>query len=209
VSTGESQFWQLLAPRLVPLLAPLLVPLLARPPFPRYDRAMRRTAPALLLSLTALSLAACSTNEGAYPSLARRPAERLTGSAPVVAPAPDVTPAPIPPELTARLDVLVAQARSADALFRQHAPRTRALIAAADGAAVASENWSVATIALADLESQRSQAMIALADLDALYAAEAIKLADASAIKAARDTVIGIVAEEDTVLGELKGKLAV
>lgn len=170
---------------------------------------MRCIAPAMILSLTALSLAACSSSEGAYPSLARRPAERLTGSDPVVPPAPDATPAPIPPELTARLDVLVAQARSADALFRQHAPRTRALIAAANGAAVASESWSVATIALADLESQRSQAMIALADLDALYAAETIKLADASAIKVARDTVIAMVTEEDAVLGELKGRLAV
>ncbi|MBS0480614.1 MAG: hypothetical protein JSR96_00375 [Proteobacteria bacterium] len=158
----------------------------------------------VLFVIPALALSACAKDAGGYPSLARRPAERLSGTAPVVTPAPVETPAPVPPELIGKLDGLLAKARSADALFRQHMPRTRALVAAASGAAVASESWSVATVALADLESQRSQAMIALADLDALYAAEGVRMGDTSAIVTARDQVIALMRDEDAVLIELK-----
>jgi hypothetical protein len=160
----------------------------------------------LLLSAASLMLAACAKDQGEYPSLARRPAERISGTAPVVTPSP--VPAPPPSaELTGNLDRLVAQARAADVRFRAIAPRTRSLVDAAAGAAVASESWSVATVALADLESQRSQAMIALADLDALYAAEGIKQGDTSVIAAARDQVIALVREEDAVLNQLKDGL--
>lgn len=169
---------------------------------------MRRLPSAFLLILTTVLLAACASDAASYPSLARRPVERISGTAPVVPPSPEAAPAPPSPELTDRLDRLVTQARSADARFRQNSPRTRALIGAAGGAAVASESWAVATVALADLESQRSQAMIALADLDALYAAETVAGSDASAIARARDQVIAMVGEEDAVLNELKGRLA-
>jgi hypothetical protein len=160
----------------------------------------------ILLAVSAsLLLSACARDRGEYPSLARRPAERVSGTAPVVTPPPE---APQPPaEVTGQLDGLVAKARAADAKFRAAAPRARSLVSAAAGAAVASESWSVATVALADLESQRSQAMIALADLDALYAAEGIKQSDTRAIAAARDAVIAIVAGEDEVLNDLKGRL--
>ncbi|MBS0474798.1 MAG: hypothetical protein JSR28_06575 [Proteobacteria bacterium] len=168
-----------------------------------YGTAMRSI---LLLATASLLLAACAKDHGTYPSLARRPVERINGVAPVVTPSP--TPAPVAsPELVGNLDRLVSQARAADAKFRAETPRTRTLIAAASGAAVASESWSVATVALASLESQRSQAMIALADLDGLYAAEGVKMGDTSAIAAARDQVIGLVRDEDAVLNELKGGL--
>ncbi len=161
----------------------------------------------ILLAITAsLLLSACARDQGEYPSLARRAAERISGTAPVVAP----TEAPLPPpspEVSGSLAGHVEKARAADAKFRANAPRARSLVGAAAGAAVASESWAVATVALADLESQRSQAMIALADLDAVYASEGIKLADTSAIAAARDQVIAIVSEQDSVLNELKGRL--
>lgn len=173
-----------------------------------YGLAMRRSHTASLLALTALTLAACAKDAGTYPSLARRPAERVSGTAPVVSPAPEATPMPPPPELLDRLDRLVAEARSADARFRQNSPRTRALVSAASNAAIASESWAVATVALADLESQRSQAMIALADLDALYAAAAVAGSDSSAVARAREQVIAMVGEEDAVLSELKSQLA-
>lgn len=169
---------------------------------PCYGMAMRSI---LLAAAACLILSACAKDQGEYPSLARRPAERVSGTAPVVTPPP---PAPLPPvEVTGQLDGLVAKARAADAKFRDVLPRARSLVSAAAGAAVASESWSVATVALADLESQRSQAMIALADLDALYAAEGIKQSDTSAIAAARDAVIAIVRDEDEALNDLKGRL--
>lgn len=160
----------------------------------------------LLAAAASLLLAACAKDKGEYPSLARRPAERVSGTAPVVTPTEAPLP-PVPPEVSGNLERLVAQARAADAKFKANAPRARSLVSAASGAAVASESWSVATVALADLESQRSQAMIALADLDALYAAEGIKLGDTTAIAAARDQVIAIVSEQDDVLNGLKGQL--
>ncbi|MFM5885084.1 MAG: hypothetical protein ACKOQ3_07145 [Novosphingobium sp.] len=169
---------------------------------PCYGMAMRCLLP---LAAALLALSACARDQGEYPSLARRPAERISGTAPVVTPPPE---APQPPaEVTGQLDGLVAKARAADARFRAALPRAQALVGAAAGAAVASESWSVATVALADLESQRSQAMIALADLDALYAAEGIKLANTTAIAAARDQVIAIVSAEDDSLNALKGRL--
>lgn len=170
----------------------------------------RSIAPSLAaiaaLSLAAPTLGGCAGNDGAYPSLARRPVERITGSSPVVAPAPVPAPAPSARSL-GLLDQLVAQARSADAKFHANTPHAQALVGAAADAAIASESWAVATVALADLESQRSNVMIALADLDAAYAAATVAREDASAIAAARQQVIDIVAGEDTVLAGLKGRL--
>ncbi len=70
-----------------------------------------------------------------------------------------------------------------------------------------SESWAVASVALAGLESARSDAMIALADLDQMYAAGRIAGNDSSAIEAARTEVTGWIGEEDRVLGLLRGKL--
>ncbi len=168
---------------------------------------MSRSNALLLAAAGTLVLNACATDNASYPSLARRPVERVSGTAPAVAPAPVPAPEGPDPERTSTLDRLTAQARNADARFRTNTPHARSLIAAATGAAIASESWSIATIALADLESQRSQAMIALADLDALYAATVVARRDASTIAAARLQVVAIVAAEDAVLAGLKDGL--
>ena len=73
---------------------------------------------------------------------------------------------------------------------------------------MASEGWSVATVAVADLESARSDAMIALAEIDALYAAARINGEDAALIALARDHVTGLVDSEDKVLADLRGRIA-
>ncbi len=165
---------------------------------------MHRLASVLLLTLP---LAACAAGNDGYPSLARRPAERVTGTAAPVAPVAELTPAPPSPELAGRLGQLIAQAQVADAKFTARAGETRRLVGAASGAAVASEPWSVATVALAALESARSDAMIALADLDALYAAERVAGGDGVATGEARDRVLTLVAGEDTVLADLRGRM--
>ena len=164
---------------------------------------MTKTPLTALLGLSLL--AGCTEREGVYPSLARRPAERVSGTSEVVAPAP--LPAPPSAEQLTSLAGLVEQARAAHARFVERTARTRQLVSEAAGAAVASENWSVATVALADLESARSDAMIALADLDALYAAQRIGGADAAATSEARDTVTVLIAQEDLVLAELRGRM--
>ena len=186
---------------------------------------MRCPAPLIALAAIAL-LGGCATDNARFPSLARRPAEKLndapevvtsataspdrvTGGAGVVAGTnlPDSALEVPSPDLSARLDQLVRQARTAHARFAEHRAHTAQLVAAGAKAAVASESWSVATVALADLESARSSAMIALADLDALYAAQRIAGSDAVAIGAARDQVMGWIGEEDMVLASLRGEM--
>lgn len=85
--------------------------------------------------------------------------------------------------------------------------KAQQLANAARDSARASESWAVASVALADLESARSEAMIALADLDQHYAAARIAGSDANAIAAARDKVTGWIAEQDRVLADLRGRL--
>ena len=158
----------------------------------------------------ALILTGCGADTANYPSLARRPAERISGSSPAVpvGPAPIASPAPPSPELAARLEQLLGNVRSADVLFKARETKARLLATAAAGAPVASDSWSLATLALADLESARSNAMIALADLDALYAATRISGGDEAAIAATRDQAIAIIQQEDRILVDLYSMLA-
>ncbi len=172
--------------------------------------AMRSLSPLLVSAAIVLTLDGCAADTENYPSLARRPAERVTGTFPVSSadPAVPATPAAPNPEVAGKLAGLVGQARAADARFAAREPRARQLTSAAAGARVASEPWSVATIALADLESARSDAMIALADLDAQYTAERVSGGEGAAIAEARDQVTALVVHQDRVLAELHGRLA-
>ena len=169
---------------------------------------MRRPALPLACPALAILLAGCAADTTNYPSLARRPAERITGSAePVAADTPPPAPALPSPEVSARLAQLVAEAESAHRDFVAKRGRADELVAAARGAPVASESWAVASIALAELEAARSRAMIALADLDSLYASARVGGGPAEAIGAARQQVIALVGQEDAVLAQLRGAL--
>ena len=157
-----------------------------------------------------LALSACAADQGRYPSLARRPAERISGSSAVVAPAP--APALLPeiaasPELAARLGQLVGRIETVHQRFLARRAAAAARVSAAAGAAVASDSWSVATIALADLESTRSEAMIALADLDAMWVTARIAGEEAPALAAARDHAIALIGQEDAILAGLRGSM--
>ena len=165
----------------------------------------RPLAPLMLTAI--LMLGACATSKGEYPSLARRPAERLTATfdAP---PASEVVVLPAPPAaVTGQLGGLVGAARAADAKFRAREPRARSTVNAAGSARMGTESWGTATIAVAELEAARAQAMLALADLDLLYNDTRVRGEDPGAIGAARDTVTGLIARQDQVLGELRSRL--
>ncbi|MGH6787706.1 MAG: hypothetical protein ACREBO_12835 [Novosphingobium sp.] len=162
----------------------------------------------LVLTIAAM-LAGCAGSAGDYPSLARRPVERISGTAPVAAPDPaPAPPAPLSPELAARLTQLGNRVVAAHGKFTAREARARSLVGAAGGAAIASERWAVATVALAELESARSEAMIALADLDALYAAARIAGEEAGVIGETRTRVLAVIGREDEVLAELRGRIA-
>lgn len=176
------------------------------------DRAMR-SLPKLTAAFAALlSLTACAnTGDTRFPSLATRPGERVGGT---LAPAPRPAPPPATAATGNRLADLRASALTAHRRFGELRGRAEQLSAAARGAAIASEVWSVAQVALAELESARSQTAVALADLDSLYiaaAAAAVPTAgsgDLDAIGAARAEVTGWVTEDDAMLSSLKSRLA-
>lgn len=184
--------------------------------------ALPRKTIRLMLPLLAIPLvSACASADG-FPSLARRPAEKgawttanaagtgqVTGSAAAIAPASDsaVTQTPVSDDLPARLAQLQEAARAAHERFTSKRASAAQRVAAAHGSAVASEAWSVATVAVADLESARSDAMVSLGELDRLYVAERIDGGDGVAIAAARDQVTAWVADEDAVLADLGGRL--
>ena len=169
-----------------------------------------RVAILIPLALLALLAACASPGSDRYPSLATRPGERVSGTA-------EPVPAPAPPPATAatgsRLAQLRAQALAAHARFGERRGSAASLSAAAQGAAVASEAWSVAQVALASLEATRSEAMIALADLDSLFvdaknsAVPTGGSGDVDAIGTTRDEVSGWIGEEDATLATLRGRL--
>ena len=195
--------------------------------------ALSRMTSRMMLPILALPVIAGCTSGDEFPSLARRPPEkaasagvvaagttvahagpvagggRFAGSAPVVSPAPDatVTQAPVSADLTTRLAQLQEAARAAHGRFDGNRARAAQLVSAARGAATASEAWSVATVAIADLESARSDAMVSLGELDRLYVGERIDGGDGVAIAAVRDQVTAWVADEDAVLADLGGRL--
>ena len=197
----------------------------------RYAAAMNRAIVTLVI-LAAL-LSACASHEG-YPSLARRPGERIsaplaqaapgavprtaasqlpperiTGSAPVAAAteAAQPTPQPLPLELQSRLARLREQAREGHARFSASTAATNGLVSAARGAPVASEAWSRASVALAVLESRRSEVMVALGDLDTLYVRHRTDGEEAAEIAEVRDSVTAWVSDEDAVLANLRDRV--
>jgi hypothetical protein len=169
---------------------------------------MRSAKSTCLLAVCALALTACSNDQGGFPSLARRPAERLNTPVTEATPSPDPTPALPDPVLLGRIAAFEAKAETAHERFVARTGQARALVSAAAGAPVASEAWAVATIALSELEAARSEAMIALADLDALYARAVVDGTDSPALVKARAAVIALVGAEDRVLAELQGRLS-
>jgi len=161
----------------------------------------------IVLVPTALLLVGCATDKSQYPSLARRPAERLTASFDTPpAPVEIVRPAP-PTAVTEKLGGLVNAAEAADAKFGTREARARAVVGSAARAKIGSESWATATIAVAELEAARSEAMLALSDLDMLFNEASVSGQEAKGIGAARDKVTGLITRQDQVLAELRGRL--
>lgn len=172
-----------------------------------YGSAMLRSK--ACLSLFALvPLAACAADTTNYPSLAKREAERIANA---TIPPPALPPqGPVAdPGLDSRLAGLVAKAEAAHEKFLARRGKAETLVGAAGGAAMGSESWAVASVALADLQSARSETMLVLADLDELWVAARVDGAPAQAIETARNRVSTLVGEEDRVVAGLNERLAV
>ena len=155
------------------------------------------------LAVSAMLASCAGAPEGAYPSLAIRDIERVSGTLA----APEPLPAPEPPATLLRLDDLTDQASAAHARFLEAAPAAGRLTQ--EAGAVGTEGWARGQVALADLQAIRSQAMIALADLDRLYV-DAVTASGGGAVQpiaTARDSVGAMVAEEDRVIATLAAGL--
>ncbi|MBT2133159.1 hypothetical protein KK137_02330 [Croceibacterium sp. LX-88] len=166
---------------------------------------MRFKPTALPLLILALPLTACASASDAYPSLAIREGERVEGTMTPVIP-PVIRPA-APAGVLSRVDQLEAEASSANQAFMSATPAARRVVGAARGQDIGSENWSVAQVALAGLEAERSKAMTALADLDRLYVDAGVAGTEIERIASARESVMSLVEQQDAVLEELAGSL--
>jgi len=164
-----------------------------------------------LLILAALpALAGCATSGDRYPSLAIRDVERAEGQFEPVPSTPLAVPEvaiPAGGSLPERLAALDAAADAAHQAFLASVPAATRRANAAAGAAIGSDAWASAQVALADLDSARSMTAIPLADLDTLMVASAVQAQDVSAIEAVRQQVLAKVSEEDEVLARLRAQV--
>lgn len=181
---------------------------------PCYGAAMATCNPRLaLLVLTSSALLLCScAPRSDFPSLARRPAEDIYASA-RAAQAPPAPQPGISDGLVARLSALRAVAREAHASFVSRQPAAARAVSAASGAAKGTEAWSVASVAVAGLESARSRVGLPLADLDRLEVQASNLVADGAeadfkAVRETRAEVEAIAASETAVIDSLLGRLA-
>lgn len=162
------------------------------------------------LACAALLLGGCASNAGNYPSLAVRDVERAEGQFETVAPARIEVPSvgiDLTGDLPARLGSLVNNAEAAHREFVSSSPDAQRLVAAGAGSAVGSDSWAAAQVALANLDSARSQTAIALGDLDILAIAAAVEGVERTQIEAARQQVIALVGEEDALLERLRARM--
>ena len=171
---------------------------------------MRRTFALAAPFVLGPCLAACATPSDKYPSLAIRDVERALGQFEPVPATPldvPVVPAPAGGPLAVSLAALRASAQASHKAFLANAPMAARLADAAAGSAIGSDAWASAQVALADLDSARSNTAIALANLDTLMVAAAVQAEDVAAIEAVRQQVLDQVGEEDGTLARLRAKV--
>jgi hypothetical protein len=153
----------------------------------------------------ALLLQACSTSDG-YPSLDIRDSERVS----VTMAAPDSAgfiPFPATQATIDDLELAAANALAAHQRFVAAAGGVQAPVSRAAGAAIGSEEWAVAEIEIAGLESLRSDTMLALADIDRIFVTAVVEGEEFEAATQTRDEISRMVAEQDRVIAALLATL--
>lgn len=109
------------------------------------------------------SLCACAVTEGPYPSLAPRPAERLSFAEPA---APPPAPLVADPALDAQIATNARERAAAVAAFDTGAARAERLARAAREARAGSDRWLDAQTAIAELDALRARHQDALGALE-------------------------------------------
>ena len=168
--------------------------------------AMRRLTTLAML----FTLAGCAAAKDEYPSLQIRDVERAQGQFTPTPAAPlDVPPVPvaIPGTLAEQLATLGQQAQASHQAFLKQVPATSRLADAARGSAIGSDAWASAQVALASLDSARSNTAISLADLDTIQISRVTASENTAAVDAVRAQVLALVKQEDDTLAELRANL--
>lgn len=118
--------------------------------------------------LVVLLLSACSTTEGQFPSLERRPYESNTPiSAPEALPA---APTELPTELQTKVDALIRRHAAAQADYQRKLPAVQALASRASGSAPGTESWVNAHLELSRLDDSRADSVAVVREFDSLIA---------------------------------------
>jgi len=166
----------------------------------------RVSAPASGIALI-LALGACASTSDRYPSLAIRDAERVHGSAQAVTPEPEPQPVQPSADLAQRLVQLRGAAARGHQAFLSAAPRTKSLIDAARGSAVASDSWVAAQASLSGLETVRNETMTSMAELDKLLLQAELEGGAREAVAATRSEVGSLLDSENATLEQMAGSL--
>ena len=173
-----------------------------------YCATMNRAPFAAIIALALGGLTGgCAGDSSRYPSLAIRDAERVVGTAQPVEPEEVRAPETPSRDLVARLEQLKGEADRAHKAFMAAAPAAERQASAASGAAVASDAWSSAQVAIANLEANRSRLLIALAELDSLHVTAELEGGARSTIGDARDQVDQMAGIENEIIARLLDRL--
>ena len=118
--------------------------------------------------LVVLLLSACSTTEGQFPSLERRPYE---SNAPISAPeAAPAAPTELPAPVQAVVDALTRRHAAAQADYQRKLPAVQALASRASGSAPGTESWVNAHLELSRLDDSRADSVAVVREFDSLIA---------------------------------------
>lgn len=172
---------------------------------------MNLTASRNLMFTAALAalLGGCASGaEDRFPSLSKRPIEDmgLTRIPDAIIPSPS---APADGALNGQIAGLRGQASQGQARFNAELGGTRARVAAARGAAPASDAWMEAQMAISGLEAARRPSVEALASLDQLLVGRqnSGERAGEGELSEAAEAVRAIVAAQSATLKSFKGSL--
>ncbi|MBV9931101.1 MAG: hypothetical protein JO013_09165 [Alphaproteobacteria bacterium] len=162
----------------------------------------------LLAAALALGVAGCASNEGDFPSLAQRPAEREF-AAEQTAPPKVRPPLPADASVAARSDRFVAEARAAEGAFARAYEAAAAAVAKAGP--TGSDSWVVAQEAVSRAVAAQAPLTKIAGAFDDYAAARAretpLAPADVARIRAATEAVEQLVAEQTARIRRLEASL--
>lgn len=170
---------------------------------------MNLMTPRRLFAALALFLSGCAGTPQSYPSLAKRAVE----SAPVATISPPAAPAPADAALSSEIAKYVGQADRGAAAFDAAYAKADKAARAASGAAVSSEAWVSAQVAISALESARNDSVSALASLDTLFVQRSNAVADGKAaggvedVDTARSAALTRVDQQNDRIDAMKARL--